>query len=261
MHAFHAYIDESGDEGFVFRDHPVRASSEWFVLSACVVRTKNLPIIARQIKPTLDQIEVDGRVAHFSRLPHDAKVAITECLGTKSIKTVSICVNKRALHETYENHTLGNRRRLYFYATRFLLERITWIARDYSGRGADDDRCKLIFSKCKNLSYEKMAKYLDELQNTNTQIAWPYIDLAATEVGQHNDSMWLRMADIVASATTSALELNRFGGWEDRYVLGMRKAMYRYRGKTCRSYGLKFFPSDPAESENGRYRWIATVFG
>jgi hypothetical protein len=106
-----------------------------------------------------------------------------------------------------------------------------------------------------------MAKYLDELQNTNTQIAWPYIDLAATEVGQHNDSMWLRMADIVASATTSALELNRFGGWEDRYVLGMRKAMYRYRGKTCRSYGLKFFPSDPAESENGRYRWIATVFG
>ena len=66
MHAFHAYIDESGDEGFVFRDYPGRASSEWFVLSACIVRVRNLPIIARQIRATLDRIEINGQVAHFA---------------------------------------------------------------------------------------------------------------------------------------------------------------------------------------------------
>jgi len=130
MHAFHAYIDESGDEGFIFKDPPERASSEWFVISACVVRAVNMPAIARQIHETLDQIEVNKRIAHFSRLPHEAKVAFADCIGSKSIKTISICANKRVLQTTY-THTLGSKRRLYFYLTRYLLERISWIARDY----------------------------------------------------------------------------------------------------------------------------------
>jgi hypothetical protein len=126
-----------------------------------------------------------------------------------------------------------------------LLERITWIVRDYRDPKADDQRCKLVFSRCKNLSYERLAKYLDELQDLPTQIAWKYIDLAATRVQQHNDSMWLRVADAIASGTASALELNRFGGFEDRYAIAMRNIIYRYREKKCQSYGLKFFPSVP----------------
>jgi len=36
--SFIAFIDEAGDEGFKFKDWPERASSEWFVLAACIVR-------------------------------------------------------------------------------------------------------------------------------------------------------------------------------------------------------------------------------
>lgn len=260
MHAFHAYIDESGDEGFVFKEPPERASSEWFVLSACIVRATNMPVIARQISPTLNQVEIKGRVAHFSPLPHEAKVALCECIGSKSVKTISVCVNKRDLAKAHPQHTLASRRRLYFYATRFLVERISWIARDHRNPGGADHRCKLIFSRCKNLSYPNLAQYLDVLQNQSTAVAWSYLDLAATEVRQHSDSLWLKMADVVASGTYSALELNRFGGWEDRYILSMRRIMYRHQGRKCRSYGLKFFPDVPARKENGRYGWIATVF-
>lgn len=35
---YYAFIDESGDEGFAFRDPLDRGSSQWFVLSAIVVR-------------------------------------------------------------------------------------------------------------------------------------------------------------------------------------------------------------------------------
>ncbi|HRE81053.1 MAG TPA: DUF3800 domain-containing protein, partial [Opitutaceae bacterium] len=39
-HSFQVYIDESGDEGFVFLDGE-KGSSRWFVLSAVIVRTSN----------------------------------------------------------------------------------------------------------------------------------------------------------------------------------------------------------------------------
>ena len=256
MHAFHAYIDESGDEGFSFRDPPGQGSSDWFVLSACVVRAANLPIIARQCGPTFRQIEAKGRVVHFRSLPDKEKLILAESIGAKSIKTVSICVNKRQLQQMYKNHTLDRRRRLYFYASRLLLERITWIARDYRDPKAADHRCKLIFSRNKYFSYGRLCRYLDELQATNTKIAWDYIDLPATSAAEHHSSMWLKVADAVASGMASALELNK----SESYALAMGKAMYRYRDKTCKSYGLKFFPHVPKEEKNGRYRWIATVF-
>lgn len=82
--------------------------------------------------------------------------------------------------------------------------------RGYRDRNANDHRCKLIFSKCKNLSYARPAVYLDGLlQDDQTRTVWPCIDVTTTEVGQHGDSIWPRMADVVASATGAALELNR----------------------------------------------------
>lgn len=255
QHAFHAYIDESGDEGFSFREPPQQGSSEWFVLSACVVRAKNLAAIARQFAPTFKAIETAGRVAHFRKLPDAEKLLLAESIGAKSIKTVSVCVNKRQLQEKYTDHTLDRRRRLYFYASRLLLERITWIARDYKDPLASDHRCKLVFSRNKHFSYERLCRYLDDLQENQTRIEWDYIDLRATTALNHDDSIWLRVADTIASATASALELGKC----DDYVLAMRKVMYRYRERQCRNYGLKFFPHDPVEEKSGRYRWIAAA--
>jgi hypothetical protein len=47
--SFVAYIDESGDEGFNFAEFPEIKSSEWFVLSAVVIRGHRLGQVTRYL--------------------------------------------------------------------------------------------------------------------------------------------------------------------------------------------------------------------
>jgi len=49
--SFRAYIDESGDEGFVFRQDG-SGSSRWFVISALVTRIKNDSQVVNCLKET-----------------------------------------------------------------------------------------------------------------------------------------------------------------------------------------------------------------
>jgi hypothetical protein len=57
-HRFVAYIDESGDEGFVFHDdRPEDGSSKWFVISAVVTpadRDRDVISLGRDIRSVLN---------------------------------------------------------------------------------------------------------------------------------------------------------------------------------------------------------------
>lgn len=258
MHSFHAYVDESGDEGFTFKDPPERASSEWFVISAVVARAETLPRVARKVKAAFDIVEGarQGAQAHFSRLPHEARTALVHEISRLPIRVVSICVNKRAMAE---DHTLRGNRRLYFYACRFLMERVSWISRDYKKHGTGDGRCKLTFSRCKNLSYEEMTQYFQRLKSQNTTVSWDNLDTDGIKVQTHGESIWLKSADAVASGIAKAIELDRFGFCEDRFALAMKPITYSYN-KRFISYGLKFFPQVPTPENNkaNRYSWLAS---
>jgi hypothetical protein len=119
---------------------------------------------------TLDPIEERrNSPAHFANLNHDARVAVINQVSKLPIRGITICANKKRLED---GHSLGTRRRLYFYTARFLLERISWIARDKSRDNEGNGTCQLIFSHCKNLSYDLLCDYLKLLRKQNTQIAW-----------------------------------------------------------------------------------------
>ena len=254
MHSYCAFIDESGDEGFTFKDPPERASSEWFVLSAIVLRADTLPSCARSFKNVLGPIEARRRKpAHFVDLPHDARVAIVHAIASLPARTISICFNKKMLGV----HSLGSDRRLYFYCTRYLLERISWLARDSHEDGRGDGRCKLVFAHCKRLSYELLYGYFAALQNQRNCVAWGHIDLHNIVVKAANDSIWLRAADSVASGISRGLELSQYGLTEDRFARLLKPTVYR-RGGNYFSYGLKLFPTIPKlePERDHRYGWL-----
>jgi Protein of unknown function (DUF3800) len=254
LHSFHAYIDEAGDEGFSFKDFPDKGSSEWFVIAASIVKETERLSASRALKVTLDPIEEKRKApVHFAALPHDARVAIAHCLSRMPVTAVAIAINKRALAQ----HTLAGNRRLHFYAARYLLERISWIARDRS-QGAGNGKCSLTFSHCKGLSYELLAEYFKTLQKQQTQVSWGHLDVERLKVRGHAESIWLRSADAIASGVAQGLELSRHGFCEDKYARLLRPIVYSV-GLNYRSYGMKVFPQrPPIENErDNRYEWLS----
>jgi hypothetical protein len=97
---FVVYIDESGDEGFVFRDPPDKGSSDWFVLSALIAPQQddaNVRQLAAAIRTNL-RLE-PKHVLHFSALDHERRVRAICELGGSQFKATSVIVNKRAIRQ------------------------------------------------------------------------------------------------------------------------------------------------------------------
>lgn len=248
MNSFVAFIDEAGDEGFTYRPPPLSSSSEWFILSACVIREKNRAEVMRRLNKALGPIEAQRQspVLHFMSLNHDQRVALAHAIGRLSIRIVSIAVNKKLIAENDPGHTLKGNRRLYRYYTRYLLERVSWITRDSRVHGEGNGICKLIFSRAKNLSYDTLKEYLGKLKDEHeTEIEWSALSAAFMEVTQPIDSVGLRLADAVASGTRCALELSPHGYCEDRYLRLLKPRIYCRNGNYL-SYGLKIVPDIPA---------------
>lgn len=255
-HSFHAYIDESGDDGFIFLDPPARASSQWFVLGALVLREKNQAPASRKLGALFGPIEEAKKSpVHFARLPHEQQSALCSGLAKLPVRAVVIAIDKRSLKP---GHTLEGNRRLYSYCVRFLFERISWITRDEHVAGEGNGRCRLTFSHCKGLSYERLAGYIDHIKDMPTQVAWDHLDTEKYNVKAHGESLWLRAADVMTSGIAKGLELSRYGLCEDRFARQMKPIVYERKGNYG-SYGLKLFPSVPAvevERDN-RYEWLS----
>lgn len=259
-HGFLVYIDESGDEGFRFVEDRAHSSSEWFVLSALVIKTSAARSVIALWRELTDKLESRANPIHFTELNHDQCVALIHKLSiSKNCWVVSICVNKRSIDRP---HTLSRRgeRRLYFYATRLLLERVSWLARSETAFWEPLHPAKLIFSHCRRLSYGRLQVYLTHLQSlgTGTTIDWPYLNCAGLAVKQHRQLLGLRMADAVASGIRRGLELSRYGLCEPRFAVILKSITYKSRLGKFLGYGLKFFPNVPAEepARDNRYKWI-----
>jgi len=257
MHSYHAYIDESGDDGFKLKDWPERGSSEWFVVGATFVRAIKHSEASQGLHALLDPIEKKrGSPIHFARLSHEERVAVCHGLGKLPIRVLAVCINKRALAL---GHTLAGERRLYFYAVRFLLERISWLARDNAPTSGGDGKCKLHYAACKGLSYQRMYQYLHLLTAQSTQINWDHIETAAKpDINVPSASIWLRVSDCVATSFARAVELTPQGFCEDRYVRLLKPVVYRRSGKYM-SYGIKVFPQEPSpeKARDNRYSWLS----
>ena len=150
---------------------------------------------------------------------------------------------------------------MYFYACRFLLERVSWFCRDSFNpqRHQGDGSMNLIFSKRKNLSYEELREYLDRLENLqNTQsirIDWDCLRTGQIYAYSASQKMGLQVADAVASSAFHALNKSAYGYTESKCVLLLRPTMYSHNNRIW-GYGFKVWPEPNNEPQRKLFSWL-----
>ncbi len=251
--SFRAYVDESGDEGFKFRQSSSeKASSDWFVLSAFVTRKKTDLETVKVIDSVRQEFRLHPRKhIHWKKLKHPQKVRYAQIIAELQARIVAVCVHKPSL---LEPEIFQDRYRLYFYAVRYLVERISWLARDrhnpakWGGNGA----VELIFSNRQGMSYDEMRNYLRLLETQkrvgrDIRIEFDRIPIDMLKTQTPGRSMGLQLADATAGAIFNAIELNEFGNTEPRYFKTMLPILYRHKN-SCRGYGFKIVPRETIKS-------------
>lgn len=244
--SFRAYIDETGDEGFVFKSSPdQQGSTDWFVLTAFVV-AKQLDV---SVVKELDTIKTRLRkekscTLHWRTLDHARKTAYSKDLGQLPVEVVNVCCHKPSLR----NRTAFQKRNvLYYYAARYLLERLSWIARDWgSPPRYGDGTVELMFSDRSSLRCTEITRYLEGLKEhkrrgEDIRIEFDRLCLDPILAMSPRKSMGLQLADGYAGTVSDALERNRFGDTEARYVKYVLPKWYRHGGSLS-GYGFKVMP-------------------
>lgn len=241
--SFTAYIDESGDEGFVFLPGE-KGSSRWLVLSAVVFRkAKDLEAVRvmREVRTLLGK---DPKKAlHFREMKHEHRVPYVRALATAPMRTVSVLIHKPSITEPekFQNEAF----RLYRYATRLLVERVSWLCRDTRKDNEGDGSCELIFSNRSAMSYEELRNYLLHLKDKpgiDARIDWNAIRPPQVRAVNHDQLAGLQIADAVASSLFFAVNLTQYSEVEGRYFRMLRPTIYRHAKTGELGYGLKFWP-------------------
>ena len=245
---FVTYVDESGDEGFVFNPDG-SGSSRWFVLSAVVTRRFTDLQMVECLKETRAVLgKAPKTPLHFADLKHEQRVPYVRRVGNLDIRTINIAVYKPAIREpsTFQ----GTKHLLYRYITRFLVERLSWMLSRSDDQSKHQNRfTEIIFSDRANMSYDDIRSYLGLLvkrsagQSSNVSVDGSVIDPQQVRSVQHSQLAGLQVADAVASGVHFALKLNRYGENETAYLRHFAEKLYRHNGSVL-GYGMKFWPDD-----------------
>ena len=257
MHSFNIYIDEAGDEGFDFS----KKTAEWFIISAVITREENdLDVLSSIVKETRLEFNYDPKQEiHFRKLTHDKKIAYLNRIASARIRSITVAIHKPSLRE---QEVFRQKNKLYFYACRYLLERVSWFCRDNfeTSRHKGDGTMRITFSKRKNMSYAELKEYIRLLrrigESRDIRIEWGTIkDTQILALGA-SQSMGLQVSDAVASSAYKALNRSEYGYVEDKYIKTLRPTMYRYK-RTIWGYGFKVWPEGGNNTSNGElFVWL-----
>jgi len=215
-HCYLAYIDESGDDGLEnFRGLGGRGgASSWLVISATVVRAEH----DRSMVAWRDEI-LDGmpkkktRQIHFATMSHGQKVAACQSIAKRPLRAINVIANKQVIPPD----TYTGKNQLYFYMTRYLIERVSWLCRDYQRAGDANCAVKIMFSRRGGMSYQNFQDYMRRLRAQETNIYWPSIDIDAIDAQDHSRVAALQLSDAVASGFAAGFEPDTL--WELRNPL------------------------------------------
>lgn len=162
--SFVAYIDESGDEGFHFE----KGSFWWFVLST-VVTPKDADLetvkLIDSVRKSLERNDLEP--LHFRKLKHEQRLPFIYHIAQANLKTITVFIHKPSIMNV---EVFQQRFRLYFYAARLLLERLSWYCRDHKTvHTSGDGSVEIVFSNKGGMKYDELRAYLNVLK-TQSQI-------------------------------------------------------------------------------------------
>lgn len=258
--SFIVYVDESGDEGFQFN----KGSSEWFVLSAVIARSVQENNVASLLDTVRSALGKDPRKPlHFRNLKHEQRLLYVQKIAQANLRTISVLVHKPSIKEP---EIFQGRYRLYFYTTRLLLERVSWLCRD-NKKSSDtgDGSAELIFSHRSSLSYKELMDYMDTLETMSKyqdiRIDWSVIKTTQIKALPHHLRRGLQIADAVASSFYYAIQPSSLGFTEDRYTRMLKPVVYRRKGRYL-GLGIKFWPRGVENLLmcSGEKSWVETEY-
>lgn len=245
---FRAYIDESGDEGFVWRPNGT-GSTKWFIMGAVVVESKHDQELAKSVNRIKARLGLPPqKPLHWKdRRDHGQRKVIIQEICDKPFTRMFVGVYKPDITSA----KLKTPPALYLYVTRYLLERVSWFVDDQGGR------VDCIFEHRSNLSYPQLRAYIQSLiADPNTEIR-DVIDGIYPRPKQQVKN--LQVADACNGALYAALQPDRYGNNETAYLAMLRSRLYRRNDKLF-SYGLKLFPTDAGVlSQQPGWEWLNEI--
>lgn len=262
---FIAFVDEAGDEGFVFRRHPEKGSSEWWNISAAIFSHEALDELAA-CEAAYKAATGRHKPFHFADERHENRVGFIQTLAEVNFHFISVIAHKHTLADAAA--IPKKKHHLFYYTAKLLLERITWYADQMYGD--PDAKVEVVFSNRGQLKREDLDKYLDRLRgrtaeedafglaHRNHDIHWPRLSAELIDIRPHESHIGLQAADAVASSVRAALELTDHGYTEHRYVKLLQPRVWRRNGKTA-SYGIKFVETElrpNAAVRQNRFHWL-----
>lgn len=217
-------------------------ASQWLVVGACIVRaSRDLELV--RLRDEIRQACRPGskrRDIHFKDFNHSQRRAACQVLARKALRFSCVL----GLKNTPDASSFVDKNQLYFYLTRFLIERVSWFCRDHRSKVKEGDgRARIVFSRRGGMSYPDFQDYLRRLKHDHsTEIHWPVIDIDGVQAADHSRMAALQIADCGVSAVAAAIEPDKFGNVEGAYISELAQNIYNRRGNYL-SYGLKSLPT------------------
>lgn len=257
-----AYIDESGETGLnKVLGVDEHGSSEWFTLSVVVIRKTQEPNVAGWISDMLKATRsFQLKDLHFSKLNHNARIAVTEYMATKPIMCFVVCSNKKNMkhykNPRVEAAMMPVKDWFYCWITRVALERVThFVRRRAMETFQEPRRLKVIFSERGQLKIGQIGAYYQWIrgQSSNDNLYLPWGDLEweiihplLIDKDFHKNLAGLKLADTLASAFNAAFDNKQTGPCQPQYAKNLIPVIGRYpnndKGRHS-GYGVKLLPS------------------
>lgn len=257
--SFRCYIDESGCEGFRFS----QGSSNWFILAGLIIPTQ------RDIE-TADIINEHRRIfqlhpkkpLHWKDMPHEQRIPLTEKMAESPARIVAVCMLK---NEIRNREIFAESPRMYFYAVRLLLERITWYIQDHIHQITyGDHKTQLIFSNRGGMPYDELRNYLSllkQMHQSGHDIRIDFTLLRDFEIYTPGKRKGLQLADACAGAIYNGLQAHPIHGTvQPAYIKILSRILFKHGG-TALGYGLKFWPREAIDAikKDPLLQWVETI--
>jgi hypothetical protein len=251
-----AYIDEGGETGLAkVRPIDENGSSEWFVLSAVVMRAKWEPDVVGWVREIRDAIGVKQRPdLHYRTLSPTRKVAVCTRVAQLPLRGFVIASNKKNMRR-YRNENaakIPSQQWFYNWCIRLLLERVTAFCDERTLRDFGERRpIKIEFSRCgghrysQTKAYHAYLSFQQEGDKVFLQKRQPVRDLLSTDLMfdfPHEQRAGLQLADIVASAFYQAADADGPGEWCIDGASALAPIMAKENGAQ-RDFGVALFPT------------------
>jgi len=192
-----AYIDESGDEGFKF----AKNCTKWFVTSAIALSFPESNEMLKALNGFASKYCSNKKInSHksFKDLSHGKRKNVLGMLKNHNYLTVHSCFNKEKIDP---NDTLTTYPSMYFVGIKNLIERLSWITKQYG-----KDRVHILISNRNSIPSANLSKYLFKW-SVRAARNMTYLDkLGCVSLSTINNHPKLLLSDYTASSMFQCLE-------------------------------------------------------